>query len=312
MNGYWREILRELGAVPAEKNEAAKAQLLRTLRKRLGQPNGRLIFDTDNQVDRLAREALRAGRALARERRFIPYSKLHEKWERLVDEFIKENPRLEGQSDDMDVRKVQNLNQSIQHLCAREMLFQGQEWQCRTCYNRNWVSLDNMERRLICAVCHRDEPAQVGGEWHFRPNPFVIEAYREHGCEAVIWALWQLADTATQSFYFTPSMRFWQKYPASRKDEKDAEIDAVAVVDGAVYTVEAKSSSRIDDAEISPLVMVAERIRPDVMLVASMEAENSEWRRAMARLEKELPTCTMLERLHFSETALDRSPWLPA
>jgi predicted RecB family endonuclease len=107
-------------------------------------------------------------------------------------------------------------------------------------------------------------------------------------------------------------MRFWREYPTSQKDKQDAEIDAVAVVDGIVYAVEAKSSSRIDDKEINQLVMVAERIRPDIMLVASMEAENSDWRHAMTQLQKELPACTMLNTRHFNETALDRLPWLPA
>ena len=97
----------------------------------------------------------------------------------------------------------------------------------------------------------------------------------------------------------------------SQAQECDAEIDAVAVVDGQVYAVEAKSSSKIDVDEISQLVMAAERIRPDVMLVTSMEAENKAWRGAIDRLRAALPSCTALETLHFSEKDLDRKPWLP-
>ena len=31
---------------------------------------------------------------------------------------------------------------------------------------------------MTCAVCRREEPASISGDWQFRPNPFLIEAYR--------------------------------------------------------------------------------------------------------------------------------------
>ena len=312
MDGYWRDMLRQLGGVPAEKSEEAKTRLLQTLRRRLRQPTRALTFDTEPQYDILCREALRAGRAIAREERHTGYDKLKKKWEELVRQFVEQNPRPEGQSDDGDVHDVRLLNQSIQHLCARKLLFQGREWRCQTCNNRNWVSLDAMQRSLTCSVCRHNEPAPVAGEWHFRANPFVIEACREHGCEAVLWALWQLSERAFRSFYFAPSMRCWLKSPESGEDQTIVEIDAVVVVDGLVYAVEAKSSPRTDESEIRKLVLVAEHIRPDILLVANMGVENSRWRDAMDDLKARLPLGTALETLHFSEADLDRVPWLPA
>jgi hypothetical protein len=37
------------------------------------------------------------------------------------------------------------LRQSVQHLCQREVLFQGREWRCRTCYNRNWIGIGDLK-----------------------------------------------------------------------------------------------------------------------------------------------------------------------
>jgi hypothetical protein len=49
MNGYWRDVLLDLGAVPAEKNAALRDQFITRLRRRLGQPQG-VLRETPNNV----------------------------------------------------------------------------------------------------------------------------------------------------------------------------------------------------------------------------------------------------------------------
>ena len=101
---------------------------------------------------------------------------------------------------------------SIQHLCRQQILFQGREWQCGRCFNRNWVTVDNLRSLLQCEVCGETQSAPVSGDWHFRANGFVLEAHREHGVEAVVWTLWRLWDLARRSFFFAPSMWLWDTF----------------------------------------------------------------------------------------------------
>ena len=133
--------------------------------------------------------------------------------------------------------------------------FRG-EWQCRNCFNRNWITIDRTGPTLECQICKQTVPAPVSGDWHFRPNGFVLEAYREHGVEAVIWTLWRLWQSCRRSFYFAPSMWLWQSYPESRDQGPDAEVDALAVADGRLYLCEAKSAAGMDREQllISPLI----------------------------------------------------------
>ena len=102
-----------------------------------------------------------------------------------------------------------------------------------------------MSTLLKCDVCGQAESAPVSGDWHFRANDFLLEAYREHGVEAIVWTLWILWSRAQRSFYFAPSMWLWETYPLRKEDGPTVEIDALAVVDGKLYLCEAKSSAAL-------------------------------------------------------------------
>jgi hypothetical protein len=309
MSGYWRTVLLQLGALPAEKNAALREELLRTLRKRLGRPRGELKFATDNELQRLAREAIRFGRKVQHEDRHVRYQWLLRLWLETLHRFFAQHPDGDKDSDEF-YRNKRHLDHSIQHLCQTEVLFQGREWQCRHCYNRNWVTIGNMLSTLKCDVCGRPEPAPVSGDWHFRANEFVIDAYREHGVEAVIFALWQLSERARSSFYFAPSMKLWEDYP-EMPDVTTIEIDALMVVDGWPYLCEAKSSAALDEDEIEKLVSAATHIRPDVLLIACMEENTTGLNRAMQTLKQRLPKGIETEVLAFQGSALEDDPILP-
>ncbi len=311
MCGYWRDVLYHLGGVSGDNDEIKCREFLKVLRRRTGQRNGPPTFENEDELNRLSSEALRLGRMAAREKRYIRYDDLEERWRAVVEQYVKDYPVLSGDDSDDRIRDVLYLERSIQHLCQHEVLFQGREWRCRSCYNRNWVGIDEVRRTLTCSICGREEPAPVSGDWQFRANPFVLEAYRDHGIEAVIWSLWRLADRSKYSFFFAPSLKLWLSYPKSLKDDCDAEVDAVAVVDGKVYLVEAKSSGGLSETQIKQLILAAERIRPDVLLVASMDKSNKALDKSIAKLRTTLPIEIELEILAFSPDQFDRSPFLP-
>lgn len=312
MDGYWRDVFHHLGGVPTDSELEKQQKLLQVLRRRTGQMDGPLNFAGDDQLNRLARESLRAGRMIAKEKRFIQYGQLLRRWEEVVEAYIRRHPS--PGKDDLDdrIRDVRYLDESVQHLCQHEVLFQGREWRCRSCYNRNWVGVDELGRTLSCSVCGRDEPAPVSGSWQFCINPFILEAYRDHGIEAVVWALWRLLYRSKSSFYFVPSLKLWLSYPDGPSDTCDAEVDAVAVVDGEVYLVEAKSSAGLAEGEVAQLLLAAERIRPDVLMVACMNESSGALDRTAQRLRGALPAEIKVEVLTFNSAELDRRPFLPS
>ena len=310
MHGYWRDVLIRLGGAPVERNPALRQELLRTLEKRLKSKNGELVFRTDEERQRLAREAIRFGRKVQREERFISYSELEKSWRTLAEESLRDTPEI-GEDDQRFYLNVNHLNRSIQYLCQREVIFQGQEWQCQTCFNRNWATIEAMTRTLACEVCGRKEPAPVSSNWHFRANPFVLDAYREHGIEAVIWTLWQLSERAQMSFYFAPSLWLWNKYPDRRDAMADAEVDLLVVVDGTLYQVEAKTSPVIDSEGVNQLVSVAGRIRPDVLLLSFMDEPNGNMATVKSHVQQKLGTDIRVELMGLDPNLLARDALLP-
>jgi hypothetical protein len=276
MHRFWRETLLSLGAVPVEKNEALRAQLLVTLRKRLGQMAGPLKFENEAQLDRLAREALRFGRMAGTSERLIDYKALLDKWSALVEEELSaEGDHHLTEDDKAYYRDSIHLTEAIQLVCQRKIFFQGREWKCRRCFNKNWTSIDELRGILVCEVCKGEAAAPVSGDWDFKPNNFIMSAYREHGVEPVIWTLWMLWQEARQSFYFAPSLKLWETYPASRGENENVELDAIAVVDGKLYLCEAKSSSGLAPQQVQQLISAAKRVRPDVLLISCPEKISS-------------------------------------
>lgn len=311
MHGYWRDVLHHLGGVTADAEPDKQKEFLRKLRKSTVQLAGPLNFETDDQQVRMAGYALHHGRMMRREKRYIQYGQLLRRWLRLVRQYIDAHPTTGEHDPDDHIRDVRLLNRSVQYLCQHEVLFQGREWRCRSCNNRNWVGIADFKRTLVCSVCGRDEPAPVSGSWQFRLNPFILEAYRDHGTEAVIWALWHLSNRSKISFYFVASLRLWLSYPDNPAVENDVEVDAVVAVDGAVYLVEAKSSASLGDGEIKKLLLAAERIRPDVLLIACMAEESPALNRAVERLRSALTSEIKIEVLAFRTEGLDHGPFLP-
>jgi len=166
---------------------------------------------------------------------------------------------------------------------------------------------------LKCGVCGQTQSAPVSGNWHFQANSFLLEAYREHGVEAIIWTPWQLWFlVARRSFYFAPSMWLWEQYPQNKQDGPTVEIDALAVVDGNLYLCEAKTSAVLDRSQREQLVAAATRIRPDVLLLSTMDEPGSGLKEAVAELQRDIGNDTKVDLMEFRPEALDQREVLPA
>ena len=308
-HSFWRETIHLLGAAPINRNDELVQQLNTTLAKRLGAPQGDWILSTEEQRQKVAREALKIAASIKGNQRYSRYSKLHKTWKALVEKEIVEHP-VDDASTFEEIYGDYRLDQSIQLLCSRDVLFQGREWRCHTCYNRNWVGIDAIGKTMQCEVCGTREPAPVAGDWHFRLNPFLIDAYRQHGSEVALWVLWRLHEQARRSLYYIPSVKLWlDEYPETKRTP-DAEVDLIAVVDGEVAMVEATTSDTLADNEIDQLSIAAQRIRPDKIVVGVVGSEA----RAAAlkqRVADKMPAGVGVLVLRFDAASLEDGPFLP-
>lgn len=309
-HSFWRDAIHLLGAAPINRNDELVQQLTRTVAKRLGvPPNAGWVLSTTEQRQTVAREALKIAASIKGTQRYLPYGKLREKWAGLVEWYNTEHP-VEEESAFEDTYGDWRLAQSIQLLCGRSVLFQGREWRCHTCYNRNWVSIDTIGKTMQCEVCGTKEPAPVAGDWHFRLNPFLTDAYRQHGSEVALWVLWRLHERARRSLYYIPSIKLWiDKYPED-KVTPDAEVDLIVVVDGEVVMVEVTTSNTLSDNEIDQLLIAAERIRPDKLMVGILGTE-PQATTLKQRVVDKMPANVGVEVLRFDATSLEVSPFLP-
>jgi hypothetical protein len=165
-----------------------------------------------------------------------------------------------------------SLAKSVKYLCQREILHQGHEWRCPQCFYNNWLSIDDLKRSMVCEVCGKAEPAPVADSWHFRLNQFILEGFREHGLLPSIWCLGKHAELARTSFFYLDPHELFFTAESVETGNPDAELDLLIVSDGVVRLVEAKASG--NGINISKLVELAKRIRPDVVTLAVMEVQS--------------------------------------
>lgn len=310
MHDFWRETLRRLGADPSHLDDQLEAEFQKIMAKRL-RANGD-EWEVSSQQDRqtVTREALRLAAQLKRPERFVRYDKLTSRYNDLVAKSFEENPHMNGDRVE-EYLSSDELDASIQYLCERKVLFQGHEWQCRNCFNRNWVSIDDMSSVMKCNVCQNEALPPVSGGWQFKASGFFVEAYSDHGTEPAIWALWQLAERARASFYFLPSTLIW--FDRRREDgPNDCEVDLLAVVDGETTAVEATASKTLKAPEIQKLVAFSERVRPDKLFVVCGADSRQARERLATRIQECLPEAVKVEVATYQDSSERNDPYLPS
>lgn len=309
MHDFWRETLRALGADPSRLNDNLDAEFQRIMAKRLRAGNGSWEVSDEDDRQTVAKEALRVASQIRRSARYVTYEKLAARYEDLLSAFFAENAHFEKDNQD-EYFSTRRLDASIQYLCERNVLFQGHEWQCRNCYNRNWVSIDDLRNPMKCNVCKSTTPPPVSGGWQFKASNFYVEAYSDHGTEPAIWALWTLANRARSSFYYLPSTLIWfDKY---REDgPNDCEVDLIAVLDGKTIAVEATISKTLKTPEIEKLASFAKRIRPDKLFVVCGAKDQRTRDKLKAKINEWMPEGVSVEIATYRRSSDQVDPHLP-
>jgi hypothetical protein len=152
MHGYWREVLLSFGGLPAERDPELLSEVKKKVSRRVGPLP--VTLSKEDDVERVARIAVQLRRKTAP--RYRSYGSLLADWKQMVEEFLAAHPSPDETSDN-HYRDERSFDEQLQELCQRGLLYQGREWRCGTCYNRNWVGISELEKTLRCAVCRREE-----------------------------------------------------------------------------------------------------------------------------------------------------------
>jgi hypothetical protein len=113
-------------------------------------------------------------------------------------------------------------------------------------------------------------PAPVNIDWLFRPNDFLIESLRDHSVLSIVWVLSALSEQSGHSFVFVGPTSFGF---TPESEAADAEADLLVLRDGQGTLCEVKSSwHSLRDSDIGNFVDLATRLRPDIAVLAVMEA----------------------------------------
>lgn len=312
LNKFWYEIFVSLGVSPKKPSEIATSRLKKYI-KRFLTHNKDSFLEDDSQQARFAEFSLRTANNISKDRFFISWRELNEKWEKAHAAWLVKNPHLSQQDEDNDWyynRHKQSLEDSTQYLCQKQILFQGQLWRCPECLNKNWVSIDNLKANLSCDICAYAIAAPISDDWKFFLNGFILQAMQQHGITATIWCLVQLNQKANSSFYYVPSIEFYEHDEAKEPKSPVAEADIMAVVDGELFICEVKSSGR--DNDFSRFLKVIERLRPDVALIAIMDDDVNIPQKIRNSIGNKIPKGVKFEIMIFSSDDFDDTPGLPS
>lgn len=230
-------------------------------------------FDLRDEQDRtvLASLIVKASVELRKPMDYLSYEAIHDQWRQYRAAYWKANPQPVTPDDPEmweDIER-QTLDAALIDLRRRQILFQGHQWTCSRCHHRNWLDMSELAPMLLCKVCREEEPAPVDLKWLFRPNNFVIESLRDHSVLSLVWALTALQSRARQSFIFVEPTRF---YFDRDSNKIDAEADLLVLLDNKTLLCEVKASwSIVRRSDIADLVTLAERLRPDTVVLAVMD-----------------------------------------
>ena len=304
LHKFWLECFEEVGASPASTEER-----LATVNKKLKRRFRGGEVSSDTEWERLSKLVLQEARHVRLSQRYLRFDYLENKFEKFRNSFW-EAHKYEEPRDAWDEMERLSLHKSVQYLVSKKILHQGLEWTCRNCTNKNWLSIDSMTQKMVCDVCGQVQSAPVSFPWQFQLDGFILDGLREHGLLSCLWALTKLNSRAQSSFYYCESIQLFYDDEAYKKRNPSAEIDLIVVVDGLVYFCEVKSSIR--DFNVEKFVNTAERIRPDVALLAVMEDSTQKLTNVFQTAVKRLAAIDVrTELMTLQEGDLRDDPHLP-
>ncbi|MEM7665848.1 MAG: hypothetical protein AAF250_08320 [Pseudomonadota bacterium] len=281
---FWLELFDRLGGGDAGAIDRSLDDLLTKLKKKEQFKSFPLEIENETDLRSLLENASTVSRKGDQRRPSLPFSKVISQWESTQNEDGLDHLD-ETEKADWASWERERITNTIRYLSKKGVLRQGQRWRCGNCFSQNWLGIDELTPTWHCPVCGHSKAANVDGEWEFQLNDFLKAAIRDHGILATIWCLHALRDRSRSSFYFLPSTNLFLQSPTSARVAPNAEIDLLAVVDGQTYLCEVKSSQRVSDKELGAFAAVANKIRPNVAMLAILNCDTKRRSALKTKLE---------------------------
>ena len=314
LHEFWANQLQRWGATSKVSPTAVKPVLAR-LKKKFGANNEPI----SGHLETIAHTAVRYARTYRSPSITLSFSSLDEKWKAYRKSFwekAKQDGEVVGESSEdeareWDEREQKSLMRMIQELVADEVLYQGVSITCANCKHKNWLGVDEFSSDPTCSVCQSDIALPLDLDWEFRLNEFVLQCVRDHGIQALIWALSICRDRSSVSFFFQGPTNVWTDLEDN--STSDTDLDLTAVIDGQSYLIEVKSSlSKLGEKALSKFADVIRRVQPECAVLAIMDETTPKRSHALKEeFEKRLSDMqTSIEIWTLNEFPLHDGPYL--
>ena len=287
LHTFWRKQLKALGATD-QRTEERQRRIETQLKKRIGVKS--LDQLEDGKLATLANIVLQEADAERTTVRALRWDKLKVDFDGLVDSYLDRHPSprsspLEEAEERRDY--TSSLKSFIQNLCSIGALHQGYEHICSECLHRSWTSIADLRAQITCEVCHDEEPAPVDKAWQFRLNGFLREALQRHGIGPLFWVLSQFQQHNSNSFWFDGPLNIFFDDESAHANKPNTDIDLTIIDNGVVRMCEVKQSERqfLDPEGLASTML---KLRPDIAMIAVMEAESPNLQSKFARFSKAL------------------------
>ena len=155
----------------------------------------------------------------------------------------------------------EELEDQLAYLIERDVLHLGINLKCPSCFGQQWYLARNLGQRVECAGCGHSYSMPPSPEWSYKLNSLARRAVPS-GTFMVLQALRELADRATFSFYYSPSLDVW----TNRGTTLVGELDLICLVNGELVLGEAKSG-RPKRSEFERFQARMLELRPDRVIV---------------------------------------------
>ncbi|MGX1741883.1 hypothetical protein ACWIEX_10020 [Bosea sp. NPDC055353] len=288
LHAFWRKQLKELGATD-QRTEERQRRVEIQLKKRIGIK----AFDPTegDKLATLANMVLQEADAVRSTVRSLRWDKIKLAFDEVVDAFISRNnlPIKEIQSEKEQAEErdgyASYLKSFVQDLCSLGVLHQGYEHTCRQCLHRSWTAIADLKTQITCEVCHSEEPAPVDRAWQFRLNGFLREALQRHGIGPLFWVLDKFQQSNSTSFWFDGPLNIFFNDDAALENRPNTDVDLTIIENGIVRMCEVKQSDRqfLDPEGLAQTML---KLRPDIAMIAVMEADSDSLKAKFARFSK--------------------------
>lgn len=287
LHEFWRKQLEDFEATD-QRTDIRQERIKAKLRRRIGSHT--LDLSNEDQLGKLSDIVLQESDAVRMTVRSLNWDHFQNDFRALAAQFDAGNMPSQPQGQDIaeeDRQLIDPLRSSVNNLCNLGILHQGYEHKCRKCLYRSWISISDLKPDIVCGVCHDVQPAPVDESWQFRLNGFLREALQRHGIGPLFWVLSRFQRHSSNSFWFDGPLDIYFDQEAADAGRPATDIDLTMIIDGIVHMCEVKQSER----GFSDPVLLAQtmaRLRPDVAMIAVMEADSPALQRKFAQFSATL------------------------